>query len=191
MARATSFTPERSGWGSRQTEEPSQIEILHRQIWLRFLNVRTNLYCDCVLILRHPAQQPESAPRASPGIPFPGPETALAATIEAALKESSIHEKTTRPGACQAPPTTFQRLARRLNDLRLRGGKSRDSSAPRLRSAVGMTMVAGLILAMEPERHAVSHDPKTNRPEASSQKLALVRQRLKGPQRRSHSRALA
>jgi hypothetical protein len=50
-------------------------------------------------------------------MPFPGPETALASTIDAAAGENIVRYKTARPGACQAPSTNCQPLARRLNDL--------------------------------------------------------------------------
>ncbi len=50
-------------------------------------------------------------------MPFPEPETALAATIVAEVEAEVIRGAIVRLGASQGPSTTFQSLARRLNDL--------------------------------------------------------------------------
>ena len=54
-------------------------------------------------------------------MPFPGPETALASTIEVVSEEIIVRDNGARPGACQVPSTifqtVFQSLTRRLNDL--------------------------------------------------------------------------
>src|SRR5450755_3378472 len=51
-------------------------------------------------------------------MPFPRPETPLAATIARATEENFAHSKFARPVARQGPSTTFQSLTRRLNNLR-------------------------------------------------------------------------
>jgi hypothetical protein len=51
-------------------------------------------------------------------MPFPEPETAIAATIDRLDRGRFIQRKTLRLEACQEPSTTFQSLARRRNDLR-------------------------------------------------------------------------
>jgi hypothetical protein len=61
----------------------------------------------------------ESLGRALPRMPFPGPETALPATIVPAYGVNLIADEIVRPGGFQGPSTTFQRLTRRLNDLRV------------------------------------------------------------------------
>jgi len=50
-------------------------------------------------------------------MPFAGPETALASTIDPEVESKIVRGKTTRPAACQNASTTFQRLPPRLNDL--------------------------------------------------------------------------
>ena len=50
-------------------------------------------------------------------MPFAEPETALPATIDPAHEGKVVRREIARPGACQRPPTTFQSLTRRLNDL--------------------------------------------------------------------------
>jgi hypothetical protein len=51
-------------------------------------------------------------------MPFAEPETALPATIDPATVEILILGKKPRLMACERPPTTFQQLARSLNNLR-------------------------------------------------------------------------
>jgi len=50
-------------------------------------------------------------------MPFPEPETALASTIGCEDEAEVIREKIVRLRACYTPPTTFQSLTRRLNNL--------------------------------------------------------------------------
>jgi hypothetical protein len=49
---------------------------------------------------------------------FATPETTLASTIGPEDEESFMRERTIRPAACEGPPTTFQSLTRRLNNLK-------------------------------------------------------------------------
>ena len=50
-------------------------------------------------------------------MPFPEPETALAATIFGGGRESTLRGEIARAGASQGRPTTFQSLPRTFNDL--------------------------------------------------------------------------
>jgi hypothetical protein len=74
-------------------------------------------------------------------MPFARPETALASTIGPDVESKAIRGKTTRPAACQRPSTTFQRLARRRNDLASDVGCRTSDLGPRTsdlgRSALG------------------------------------------------------
>ncbi|PYX46473.1 MAG: hypothetical protein DMG79_16350 [Acidobacteria bacterium] len=54
---------------------------------------------------------------AGSGVLFAGPESALASTIDASVKESIAHDPIALPEVCQRLSTTFQSLTRRLNDL--------------------------------------------------------------------------
>jgi len=51
-------------------------------------------------------------------MPFAGPERALAATISSRDEEKFIGPEIMRPAGSAGPPTTFQSLTPRLNDLR-------------------------------------------------------------------------
>jgi hypothetical protein len=58
----------------------------------------------------------ESDLRVSPGMPFAGPETALASTIDPAPEGMLQLHKTMHPEASQGPPTDFQRLGNNILD---------------------------------------------------------------------------
>jgi hypothetical protein len=91
--------------------ELSQFEALYIQC--------CRYYPVCILILRPPRSAGGHLSRSdsTPGMPFAGPEMAFPARFAARGTLSTIRREIVRPAASQSPPTTFQSLPPRLNDL--------------------------------------------------------------------------
>jgi hypothetical protein len=116
------------GPGARRERSETECETSRKLfVLLKLTHIRTIMYIQCSNMRRilEVKSRRGNAFRVSPTMPFAGPLTALASTINYGIEGCHRPGETARAAACQRPSTTFQPLTTRLNDLQKNEWESR------------------------------------------------------------------